>query len=212
MPGPPVQSWQRHGREGPVVGHRQYMGPLLDGATDAAEKAGSLTEILASFEQRRAGFYGPDDALVSADPALEYPIVALANLGSRRNIPREPVRREQDSFLHFRVGAETAGATATSPPRATTTSAPTKRPTSRLSAAAPVRRRDPCPRASADPLCGRKARCQGSARGARPRAAGRSGAGRRHRRRHSERAGRTRSGGAPAVRSGDPPAARPAAR
>jgi hypothetical protein len=45
------------------------LGPLLDGATDAAEKAGSLVEILASFEQRRAGFYGPDDALVAADPA-----------------------------------------------------------------------------------------------------------------------------------------------
>jgi ATP-dependent helicase/nuclease subunit B len=45
------------------------LGPLLDGATDAAEKAASLTEILASFEQRRAGFYGPHDALVAADPA-----------------------------------------------------------------------------------------------------------------------------------------------
>jgi ATP-dependent helicase/nuclease subunit A len=40
---------------------------------------------------------------------LEYPIVALANLGSQRNIPREPVPREQDSFLHFRVGADTPG-------------------------------------------------------------------------------------------------------
>jgi ATP-dependent helicase/nuclease subunit A len=39
---------------------------------------------------------------------LEYPIVALANLGSRHHAPREPVPREQESFLHFRVGAETA--------------------------------------------------------------------------------------------------------
>ncbi len=45
------------------------LGPLLDGATDAPEKAGSLAEILVSFERRRAGFYGPDDALVAADPA-----------------------------------------------------------------------------------------------------------------------------------------------
>jgi ATP-dependent helicase/nuclease subunit B len=44
------------------------LGPPLEGATDASEKAGSLAEILASFEQRRAGFYGPDDALVAADP------------------------------------------------------------------------------------------------------------------------------------------------
>jgi len=44
------------------------LGPLLDGTTDAAQKAGSLTEILATFEQRRIGFYGPDDALVAADP------------------------------------------------------------------------------------------------------------------------------------------------
>ena len=36
------------------------LGPLLEGATDASEKAGSLAEILGSFEQRRAGFYGPD--------------------------------------------------------------------------------------------------------------------------------------------------------
>jgi ATP-dependent helicase/nuclease subunit B len=42
--------------------------PLLDGATDAPEKAGALSEILARFEERRAGFYGPDDALGVADP------------------------------------------------------------------------------------------------------------------------------------------------
>ncbi len=40
---------------------------------------------------------------------LEYPIVALANLGAQRHIPREPVPREQESFLHFRVGADTLG-------------------------------------------------------------------------------------------------------
>jgi ATP-dependent helicase/nuclease subunit B len=41
---------------------------LLAGATDAAEKAASLARILARFEQRRAAFYGPDDALLAADP------------------------------------------------------------------------------------------------------------------------------------------------
>ncbi len=41
---------------------------LLEGATDAPEKAGSLAEILAAFEARRADFYGPDDALLAADP------------------------------------------------------------------------------------------------------------------------------------------------
>jgi RecB family exonuclease len=45
------------------------LGPLLRGATDAPEKADSLAEILASFERRRALFYGPDDALLAADPA-----------------------------------------------------------------------------------------------------------------------------------------------
>ena len=44
------------------------LGPLLDGATDAPEKAGSLAEILAEFERRRSGFYGPDDALLAAEP------------------------------------------------------------------------------------------------------------------------------------------------
>ena len=42
--------------------------PLLDGATDAPEKAASLAEILAEFEARRTGFYGPDDALLAAEP------------------------------------------------------------------------------------------------------------------------------------------------
>ena len=45
------------------------LGPTLDGATDAPEKAGSLAEILAEFERRRSGFYGPDDALLAAEPA-----------------------------------------------------------------------------------------------------------------------------------------------
>ena len=44
------------------------LGRLLDGATDAPEKAGSLAEILPDFEHRRAGFYGPDDALLAAEP------------------------------------------------------------------------------------------------------------------------------------------------
>ena len=43
--------------------------PLLDGATDAPEKAGSLAGILSEFEQRRSRFYGPDDALMAADAA-----------------------------------------------------------------------------------------------------------------------------------------------
>ena len=45
------------------------LGPLLEGATDAPEKAGSLAEILSEFERRRTGFYGPDDALLAAEPA-----------------------------------------------------------------------------------------------------------------------------------------------
>jgi hypothetical protein len=41
---------------------------LLDGTTDAPEKAEALAEVLANFEARRLGFYGPDDALAVADP------------------------------------------------------------------------------------------------------------------------------------------------
>jgi ATP-dependent helicase/nuclease subunit A len=37
---------------------------------------------------------------------LEYPIVALANLGTRPKLDSEPVPREEESFLHFRVGTE----------------------------------------------------------------------------------------------------------
>jgi RecB family exonuclease len=44
------------------------LSPLLEGATDAPEKAGSLAEILQEFERRRSGFYGPDDALLAAEP------------------------------------------------------------------------------------------------------------------------------------------------
>jgi ATP-dependent helicase/nuclease subunit B len=44
------------------------LGGLLAGATDAAAKAPALAEILADFEARRSGFYGPDDALLAADP------------------------------------------------------------------------------------------------------------------------------------------------
>ncbi len=40
---------------------------------------------------------------------LEYPIVALANLGERNKNDAQPVPREQDNFLHFRIGAKTAG-------------------------------------------------------------------------------------------------------
>lgn len=43
------------------------LSPLLDGATDAPEKAGALAEITSEFEARRSGFYGPDDALLAAD-------------------------------------------------------------------------------------------------------------------------------------------------
>lgn len=42
--------------------------PILEGATDAAEKAGSLAGILAGFEGRRTRFYAADDALAAADP------------------------------------------------------------------------------------------------------------------------------------------------
>src|SRR5262249_12866762 len=41
---------------------------LLEGATDAPEKATTLATILGRFEARRAKFYGPDDALLAADP------------------------------------------------------------------------------------------------------------------------------------------------
>lgn len=44
------------------------LGGLLDGVTDAPAKAASLAEILAAFEARRGAFYGPDDALVFAEP------------------------------------------------------------------------------------------------------------------------------------------------
>jgi RecB family exonuclease len=49
--------------------HLSELAPVLDGATDAPEKAGSLAKILAEFERRRSGFYGPDDALLAAEPA-----------------------------------------------------------------------------------------------------------------------------------------------
>jgi len=40
---------------------------------------------------------------------LEYPIVALANLGSQSSAQHAPVPREDESFLHFRVGAGSLG-------------------------------------------------------------------------------------------------------
>ena len=40
---------------------------------------------------------------------LEYPIVALANLGTQKSTQHEPVPREHESFLHFRVGAGSLG-------------------------------------------------------------------------------------------------------
>ena len=51
---------------------------LLDGATDAPEKAASLAEILARFEARRTGFYGPDDALLAAEPERLHGLGLLA--------------------------------------------------------------------------------------------------------------------------------------
>ncbi len=44
------------------------LAPFLGGPTDAPEKASTLARILARFEARRAHFYGPDDALLAADP------------------------------------------------------------------------------------------------------------------------------------------------
>jgi Exodeoxyribonuclease V, gamma subunit len=41
---------------------------LLEGATDAPEKAKTLARVLGQFEARRAHFYGADDALLAADP------------------------------------------------------------------------------------------------------------------------------------------------
>jgi ATP-dependent helicase/nuclease subunit A len=40
---------------------------------------------------------------------LEYPIVALANLAARNPNHAQPVPREQERFLHFRVGAKSSG-------------------------------------------------------------------------------------------------------
>jgi ATP-dependent helicase/nuclease subunit A len=40
---------------------------------------------------------------------LEYPIVALANLGTQSSAKRVPVPRESERFLHFRVGADSRG-------------------------------------------------------------------------------------------------------
>ena len=40
---------------------------------------------------------------------LEYPIVALANLGSQTSTQHAPVPREDESFLHFPVGAGSLG-------------------------------------------------------------------------------------------------------
>src|SRR3989442_1688493 len=48
--------------------HLSQLGPTLDGTTDAPEKAEALAELLARFDARRVGFYGPDDALAVADP------------------------------------------------------------------------------------------------------------------------------------------------
>jgi ATP-dependent helicase/nuclease subunit A len=42
---------------------------------------------------------------------LEFPIVALANLGGTGGTQRAPVPREHESFLHFRVGAGTVSRT-----------------------------------------------------------------------------------------------------
>jgi RecB family exonuclease len=44
------------------------LGGVLDGVTDAPAKASTLARILARFEARRSRFYGPDDALLTADP------------------------------------------------------------------------------------------------------------------------------------------------
>jgi ATP-dependent helicase/nuclease subunit A len=40
---------------------------------------------------------------------LEYPIVALANLAARNPNHAQPVPREHERFLHFRIGARTSG-------------------------------------------------------------------------------------------------------
>ncbi len=70
---------------------------LLEGTTDALEKAEALSGILREFDCRRTSFYGPDDALLAADaagldglallvwgaidlaPALERLIVAISD-------------------------------------------------------------------------------------------------------------------------------------
>lgn len=42
--------------------------PVLEGLTDSPDKSAALASVLAEFERRRSGFYGPDDALLVADP------------------------------------------------------------------------------------------------------------------------------------------------
>ena len=58
---------------------------------------------------------------------LEYPIVALANLSSGGSTQRSAVPREDEHFLHFRVGAGTRSQRPLSPRPATTTSGKPRR-------------------------------------------------------------------------------------
>ena len=78
---------------------------------------------------------------------LEYPIVALANLGSQPSTQSAPVPREHESFLHFRVGAKTPGRYGTSPtPGYDEVWEAEKEHDRGRAAAAPLRRRHPRPR------------------------------------------------------------------
>src|SRR3954453_13564039 len=47
----------------------QTFSSTIDGACDAAGKDSALADLYADFLRRRAGYYGPDDCLVQADPS-----------------------------------------------------------------------------------------------------------------------------------------------
>jgi ATP-dependent helicase/nuclease subunit A len=80
--------------------------PFIRHLRDSVERDGQI-EIEATVAEET------DDVVrimtVHGAKGLEYPIVALANLTARNAKQAQPVPREDQSFLHFRVGAETSG-------------------------------------------------------------------------------------------------------
>ena len=139
---------------------------------------------------------------------LEYPIVALANLGTQRSISTEPVPREHESFLHFHVGAATPGRSGHFATPGLRRGLGVREEAHRgRAAAAALRRRDPRARPSAHPVRRRAPARQAPARRARARAARRRAARHRARRRGDRRAARRdrrRSNGRQRARSPPP--------